>query len=202
MAKKTKKSIVAIELAEETSLALDQARDQAQRMLEACAAMTVETQEQVQAADKRLLTVHACVKWIEEQKELLIRPHLDGAAGIRDRVRPVEECLKSAKDLLKSKIAQAERAARAAQQAALQQIQAGERSADTLALAHAAPAASSAVRQQSYWQAVVEDFAALPDEYKIADMQKLHALSRAGGTPPPGVRFVEGYTLITQGGKS
>lgn len=202
MAKKSKKAIVAIELAETDAMELDQARDQSQRMLERCAGLVVETQEQVQRADKCLLAVHECVKWIEARKELLIRPHLDGAAGIRDKVRPIEECLKSAKDLLKSKIAQAERASRAAQQHALLQVQAGERDQITLTIAHQHQVHSAAVRSQAYWQAVVDDFAALPDGYKVADMAKLHALARAGGTPPAGVRFVEGYTLVTQGSKS
>lgn len=176
------------------------------------------------AGDLVAFLIAAAKKWTEA-KEAKAKPlHAAWQAALAE-FKPLAEQIEAAKRSVQAKQTayllakearikrEAAEAAAKAQEAALAAAAAAEAKGDAVGAEQALEAAltvptavkvtargdfGSAASLRSTWSAEVTDFAALPDQYKLADMSTLGALARGSRPAIPGVRWIETKSAVTR----
>ena len=170
----------------------------------------------------------AAAKKLDEVRDAKVRPLNEQVKEINASFKPLATALAEAKRAVQSKQAVfltekeaelrrlARESAAKAEADALEAAAAAEASGDTDAAALALEQAvavptpptqvkvtthgnyGSTTSFRSTWSAKVTDFAALPDTFKLPDLQSLGALARSSRPTIPGVEWVETKTAVTR----
>lgn len=186
--------------------------ENAQKALEYAKNRVVRSAEDVKMATDDLAMISKLKKVAKEKLDEYIKPiksHLDSVKDdFNSIMKPLEEADSVTRDKilsfnrvqteLRRKQEEAERAARAAAEAEMKAN--GELSKEILTIENKAEPVVEAhanvgdMNTAKVWKFEVEDFAALPDDYKIADMVKIRKVVIAG-VKIPGVKAWQEDTL-------
>jgi hypothetical protein len=198
MAKKTKKTeaadlaVVQAEL-EPVRTGVEQALAfAAQVPLDAEIAMFGETMSGRKALDKLNIMAREQLKNIEEKRTSVTKPLLEAKRAADALFDPTKQLIKALIDCCASRLAEDRKQFDAARTQALAAVNAGARDEATLAVVHAASVELES-STRTVWRVVVEDFAKVPDEFKVFNesLASAYARSKKGVCQIPGCKVLQ-----------
>lgn len=183
MARKKKESLAITDEALTAELA--RFRTGAQAMLAWASTCSLETQADVDAADEGLKKVHRAQKLFEQRKEAIIGPLTAELNGKLEALAPIDECLYSCKQALKTRLLARNAASKAAQ---VEAIADGNH-----ALAHTAPVTSQALTEITSYGYEITDVALLDRDLLMPNDKAIKAEIKAKGQTfnRPGIKLVQ-----------
>jgi hypothetical protein len=179
----------------------------------------IKTPEDAKAATDDLNLIRKLTKSIEDLRNKYVRPINEHVKTINDQFKNLSIPLSQADKTTQAKIlayqAEVKRKAEEAEEINRQKLElarkeaalngTGEITIDTTPVivpevVNTVRTETATVGVRSNWKAEVVDFAALSDEFKLADMVTLNALarSRKGKNPPSGVRFYDAASITVR----
>jgi hypothetical protein len=155
-----------------------------------------ETPEQEAWFSSQLSSVRGLLKMLEDERTSITKPMLDAKRRVDGLFSPATSPLKDCETVIRDKLASAARARFAAEAEARRLAADAAATGDHLGAVEALASAPDAVTTsgssaRAVWRHVVDDFAALPDEYKLTNHDALAELSKGANEPAavPGVRW-------------
>lgn len=161
--------------------AIEAKREEARAYLEACRQFQIDSQDSADTAAKMMAEFKRLRNELEDQRTGITKPMNAALRKVNGLFKPVIEYYDSCERALKDSVARFLGAQRAAQDAALSEVAAGNEAA--LAVAHGqenieTPATLS---PSSVWVVESVDPAQIPREYMLPDMRKIAAVVKAAG---------------------